>query len=171
MTATITGNGIDKVQSGVIQSASLASGVPTRAQLPAGTVLQVVNATYSTQVGNSTGTLVASGLTASITPTSSTSKIFVFITNPVRRTGTVSGMNINLYRNGSSIFTPMSNMLYSNPNSSDLSVLASFSYLDSPATASSTTYAMYFASNAAGSTMYAQIDNNTATITLMEIAA
>jgi len=60
-----------------IDSDSLNTGVPTRAQLPAGSVLQVVNATYATSTSNNTGTYADTGLTASITPTSASSKILV----------------------------------------------------------------------------------------------
>ena len=44
-------------------------------QASAGQVLQVVNATYSTSTGTSSSSYVDTGLTASITPKFSTSKI------------------------------------------------------------------------------------------------
>ena len=45
----------------------------------AGQVLQVVNATYATEVGNSTSTYADTGLTATITPLFATSKILVLV--------------------------------------------------------------------------------------------
>ena len=41
-----------------------------KASLPTGTVLQVVSATYSTEVSSTTSTLIDTGVSASITPTS-----------------------------------------------------------------------------------------------------
>ena len=136
-----------------------------------GSVIQVVQATYAVQTASSSTTPATTGLTASITPSSTSSKILVLVSNPMRRTGgTLSGMAIYLYRNGSQVFQPMSNMGYSNPSTADISWMASFNYLDSPASASSVTYAMYFAAN--GGTSYAQIDGggNNSSMILLEIA-
>jgi hypothetical protein len=136
-----------------------------------GGILQVVQATYAVQTSSSSTTPTSTGLTASITPSSTSSKILVLVSNPMRRTGTtISGMAIYLYRNGSQVFQPMSNMGYSNPSSADISWMAGFNYLDSPASASSVTYAMYFAANAG--TSYAQIDGggNNSSMILLEIA-
>ena len=60
-----------------IQNASLASGVPSAAKLPAGSVLQVVSAMQTTSFSTTSGTFTDIGLSASITPTSATSKIFI----------------------------------------------------------------------------------------------
>ena len=70
-----------------IQNASLASGVPSAAKLPTGSVLQVVNVqsgSYTSSIGtfpfdntipqNTEGTEL---FTVSITPTSSASKLFI----------------------------------------------------------------------------------------------
>ena len=50
-----------------------------KSTLPTGSVLQVVNATYSTESAISSSTFADTGLTANITPSSSTSKILVFV--------------------------------------------------------------------------------------------
>lgn len=145
------------------------------ASLPTGSILQVVNATYSTAVTTTGTTLIATGLTASITPKSSTSKILVLIVNPLRRGATSPngyGMTVRIYRNGSSIFQAMGNLGYTDPSSNFAqSWLAPITYLDSPATTSSTTYAMYFASALSGNQATSCVDGDPATITLMEIAA
>jgi hypothetical protein len=77
------------IESGGVASTNLASGVPTRAQLPAGSVLQVVNVqsgsfasttnvipTDNTIPQNTEG---AEYFTLSITPTSATSKLLIQI--------------------------------------------------------------------------------------------
>jgi hypothetical protein len=147
---------------------SNATALPASA-LPTGSVLQVVQGTTSTQVTSSSSSPISSGLTASITPRATSNKILVMVSSPYRRSGgTVSGIALWLYRGGSSIYQPMTNMGYSNPSSADISWLIAFNYLDSPSTTSSTTYTVYFAANAG--TSYAQVDSNNATIILMEIA-
>jgi hypothetical protein len=65
-----------------ITSASLASGVPTRAQLPAGTVLQTVTATANTTISVASTSFTALGLSASITPTSASSRILIMVSYP-----------------------------------------------------------------------------------------
>jgi len=146
-----------------------------KATLPTGSVLQVVGATYSTTVTTSSTTAVSSGLTATITPTSSSSKIYVMVVNPMRRNdvaGITFGLAVSLFRNGSGLFTPMTNMGYSNNVSNmAVSVLVGFNYLDSPATTSATTYAMYFNCATTSMSCSSCVDSNPATITLMEIAA
>ena len=143
--------------------------------LPTGSVLQVVGATYSTTVTTSSSTAVSSNLTATITPTSSSSKIYVMVVNPMRRNdvaGITFGIAVSLFRNGSGLFTPMTNMGYSNSVSNmAVSWLVGFNYLDSPATTSATTYTMYFNCATTGMSCSSCVDSNPATITLMEIAA
>jgi hypothetical protein len=48
-------------------------------QASAGQVLQVVNATYSTQINTTGATFIDTGLTASITPKFSTSKVLCIV--------------------------------------------------------------------------------------------
>ena len=142
-----------------------------------GSVLQVVQATYATNTNTTSTSPVATGLTASITPTSATSKVYVMVANPMRRNngnGLYNGFKVYLYRNGSAIWTPMSNVGYSYQSGTDaaVSVIVAFNYLDSPATTSATTYAMYFNANS-GQVVTASscVDNDSANIVLMEIAA
>src|SRR6266851_4890847 len=45
----------------------------------AGTIINTVNATYSTETTNNTSTLADSGLTASITPSATSSKVLVTV--------------------------------------------------------------------------------------------
>jgi hypothetical protein len=60
-----------------ITSASLASGVPTRAQLPIGSVLQVVQSALFDNVTTTSTSFQYSPTTPTFTPTSSSSKILV----------------------------------------------------------------------------------------------
>ena len=70
-----------------IQTAKLADDAVTGAKLPTGSVLQVVQGELGTTTSKSPaqGTDAASGLTATITPSSSSSKICLLYTSPSPR--------------------------------------------------------------------------------------
>ena len=62
---------------------TLPTGTGTLLRAEGGKVLQVVSGTTSTSASSSTSTFVDTGLTATITPASSTSKIMVIVSHPV----------------------------------------------------------------------------------------
>ena len=158
-----------------IDSDSLNTGVPTRAQLPAGSVLQVVNATYATSTSNNTGTYADTGLTASITPTSSSSKILVLVNqNGVYADGNAqAGVNLKLLRGATDLATfGLGVGVHASTGTSNLSFGSSSTcYLDSPATTSATTYKTQFARASGGQVFVQEGTGTVSTITLMEIAA
>jgi len=68
------------------QVLTVAGGVPSWATPAAGgggKVLQVVNATYATSTTNSTSTYADTGLSATITPSSASSKVLVLVIKQV----------------------------------------------------------------------------------------
>lgn len=153
-----------------IPSAALESGVPTRAQLPAGCVLQVVNVTYAAQEIYTNTTFAASGLTLSITPTSTSSKILIL--GSVNFYVLANIYNIaTVYRNSATNLGGTNSgygQIYG--NSGDRFGQVSFSYLDSPATTLSTTYTVY--RRVSSGTGYMNFNSgDMSTLTLMEVAA
>jgi hypothetical protein len=152
-----------------IDSASLNSGVPTRAQLPAGSVLQVVNATYGVGTNNNTTTYADTGLTATITPTSASSKILILINQSGINNDTAnSGTTVQLLRSSTSLIVFAAFYGY---GLTQYVSSASSSYLDSPATTSATTYKTQFKRGTGSGFSYVQDNGSVSTITLMEIAA
>jgi len=142
-----------------------------KASMPSGSVLQVVNANYSTAVTNNTSTLVSTGLTASITPTSATSKILVIASVAgIFKTTNNTAVTLQLYKNSGNIFQFALTGLANNSTANNGGSIST-SFLDSPATTSSTSYTVYFGSqqNNVGTTV--QLNGDTSTITLLEIAA
>jgi hypothetical protein len=141
-----------------------------------GKVLQVVNATYSTQVSNSTGTTFAdTGLTASITPSSATSKVLVFVhqTGILKYNGNL-GVQLKLLRGATDLITFEKNAADNDVSTANLDNNvggSGITYLDSPATTSSTTYKTQFARSTSVGEALIQGGNSTSTITLMEIGA
>jgi hypothetical protein len=183
MPTIITGEtGVNQITSGTIVGAdvsssldltgktvTLPSGAITSANLPAGSVLQVVNATYSTYTSTTGTTYVDTGLSASITPSSSSNKILVIVHQAeCGNTNSNIGIRLQVLRNSTSIIIPATpglyGMVYANAT-------ISTAYLDSPATTSSVTYKTQFRLNDPTGTAYVQGDSATSTITLMEIKA
>jgi hypothetical protein len=156
----------------VLTSAS--QSIP-KAALPTGSVLQVVNATTSTPVTTATTTYVDTGLTASITPTSSSSKILVLIAqNGVSKLTNNTGVNMRLLRGATSIVSMTDIVAFTGTSTDNRGQSISLCYLDSPATTSSTTYKTQFMSYNNNATVIMQDGGtsiSTSTITLMEIAA
>jgi hypothetical protein len=69
----------------------ITSGKVLASAMHTGAVLQVVNATYSTDTTNGTTTYADTGLTATITPTSATSKILVLVSGMFWQTNGYGG--------------------------------------------------------------------------------
>ena len=140
-----------------------------RGTLPTGTVLQVVNATYSTSATNSTTTYADTGLTATITPTSATSKILVLVNQSGVNNDTInSGTSVQLLRTSTSLVVFASFFGF---GGNGVVMGASACYLDSPATTSATTYKTQFKRAGGSNTAFVQDNSSTSTITLLEIAA
>jgi hypothetical protein len=153
-----------------------ATGIKWAAPAGGGKVLQVVNTTYSTEVASTTNTFVDTGLTATITPSSATSKILVIVSQMgVSKSGSTR-MHLKLLRGATDILQMSDINAYT--GASDFNNIGSVtsSYLDSPATTSATTYKTQFCSNQNVSVVYVQnysttAGNSVSTITLMEIGA
>ena len=153
----------------VLTTASGGQSIP-KAALPTGSVLQVVNSVYGTNVSTSSTTYVTTGLNASITPTSSTSKILVFCQLSLDAQSTPSQGYLTIYRGATDLFTNNKGFqLYSALSR----IMGGYfiQYLDSPATTSSTTYTVYFRQTSGSYTIAINQDSTNSVITLMEIAA
>jgi hypothetical protein len=158
-------------------AASTLTGTQTipRGTLPTGSVIQVVSVAYSTQTSNATGSYVATGVTLSITPTSSSSKILIFVSGgDAATTSNSSGVQTELRRGSTALATfAVQGPVYIGANGAYfIGTGPSINYLDSPATTSSTTYATFFKpQGGAGTTATVQRDGSTSSMTLMEISA
>jgi len=140
----------------------------------AGTILQVVNATYATSTTTTSTTYQASGLTASITPTSSSNKILIAASVPYDTFGGTSNQaTLTLYRGATNLMTNGYSIIGGAGALNIQAGSSGLSWLDSPATTSSTTYTIYFraAPTSSGSaTARIFVDGYVGSIVLMEIA-
>jgi hypothetical protein len=173
MTAIINGDSpsVTFSDSTTQATSAVVSGKVPYSILPAGSVLQVVNATTSTQTTNTTGTVADTTLTATITPKFSTSKILVLVNqNGVGKDSSSTSVGIILQRNGSNIVGFETTSAFTGDTSASRIGSASTCYLDSPATTSATTYKTQFYSYNGTANVYVQLASAVSTITLMEIA-
>jgi len=150
-----------------------ATGISAVQQLPSGSVLQVVQVSYPTQTTTTSTTLSATGVSAIITPKFATSKILMFASmNGVSCANSNNNAHFEIYRNGVSqsyLEDALMNTLTAFGNAG-----ASYQYLDSPASTSALTYAIWWKSQTGGTVYlnnYASGANRTVSaMTLMEIA-
>ena len=162
------------VQSGMVQQ--LAS-----ANMPTGSVLQVVNTTtvstgaYFTTTSTS---YVATGLSVNITPKFSNSKILVTAQAIVQNNQAQYAVLGTIYRGATNLATGTSPSVlqYSRLGASTASLVVpmNIQFLDSPATTSSTTYQVYVAIESGGTAYFGaavgSAGSDVLQITAMEIA-
>ncbi len=172
-----------KIQNGAVTAAKISS-------LPTGSVLQVVQAVKTdTQTFNANTYSAISGLSAVITPTSTSSKILVQAVIHVGASGQNEGVGGKLYRNGSEVSGARGDAAGSRDrnwfHAGEYAQTTSQSpstpmYLDSPSSTAQLTYEVYCRAHSSGYPAYINrseddSDDNRrsrtiSTITLMEIA-
>ena len=164
---TITGISVGGLNDNIITKNEMATG---GAWAPAGTVLQVVYNSLALSASSTSSSFADTGLSASITPTSSTSKILVLINHWASSDSSNANAGFQLLRGASVISDYMDSSLgYSSTFLYQLS--AHFNYLDSPATTSFTTYKTQFRRSGGSSAIYLGLNNPVSSMTLIEVAA
>tara|TARA_R110000822_G_scaffold80376_2_gene191610 strand:+ start:809 stop:1279 length:471 start_codon:yes stop_codon:yes gene_type:complete len=140
-----------------------------------GKVLQVVQSSTSTEIGNSTTTFSNTGLSATITPTSATSKVLVIVNQNggYKNAGSLeNGLMLKLVRDAADIVDFGYRVGWTQSAAPHFAASISTNYLDAPATTSATIYKTQFSNYTAASAVYVQINSlATSTITLIEIGA
>jgi len=146
---------------GTISAADLATGV-------GGKVLQVITATdTTTRSTTSTSFVTASNtLSVTITPSSTSNKIFVIATCNVGLATSTNTGAITIFRGATDLGSGGGGMSYWKGVGDD-GIPASVSVLDSPSTTSATTYQIYI-KNISGGTSY--LNQGKSSITAFEIA-
>ena len=149
---------------------STASGLKWAAPAGGGKVLQVVEGSYSTQTDNSTTTYQDTNLTATITPSATTSKILVIAKHIGYKAAGNAGnaLYIQLLRGATKIDETITSYTNSSLDNYDEITLLK---LDSPSTTSATTYKTQFKNGAAAVQVSVQVASMPSQIILMEIGA
>lgn len=167
-----TSSAITFPDSSVQNTSAIVSGYVPYANLPAGSVLQVVQASTTTNVTTASTSYVDSNLTGTITPKFATSKILVTISQSVgKQDSATASVLLNLVKNGSTVTSIAAYLGYTGISTPFYGTTCAYQYLDSPATTSALTYKTQVACNTAGGSALTQPNNSPSTITLLEIAA
>ena len=143
-------------------------------QASAGVVLQTVTATTLSSTSTTSSSFVATSVAVSITPKFATSKILIMHSGMANIQASSVWCWFTLYRGATNLYASGSSGAAGGvlvAGSSDAQIPTSVSYLDSPATTSSTTYTIYIKNSNGSSTARYNADGWLTTITALEIAA
>ncbi len=134
-------------------------------------ILQVVSFETATLVTSSSTTFVGSGLTLSITPQSTSSKILIMTVSSIAKTaGNVSNaVNLRM-RRGTTVLTSQTAVLFTGTALIQVGT-SPMIYLDSPNTTSATTYDVQFANFTAAAQAEHNANGSASSIVLMEVSA
>ena len=148
-----------------------ATGLKWATAAGGGKVLQVIQATTSTDTSNSTDVYADTTLTATITPSSATSKILVFANHNAQKSAANvnNGILIRLMRGATEIIATTIQLI------TETAIInrgmIPIQYLDSPATTSAVTYKTQFRNFPDAASVSVQMNTAPSTIILMEIGA
>jgi hypothetical protein len=139
-----------------------------------GKILQVVSENYSTEVTTSSPTYVTTGLSATITPSSTSSKIAVFVSTVGRLASNVTAARWTIFRGttGGTDLAPGSSgfaRMFVNTNVEFITSISGH-LVDSPNTTGPQTYTLAFRLGSTGSSAASQFDSGLGNIILMEVA-
>lgn len=162
------------------------AGSASAVQASSGRVLQVVSTTLTTAFSTTSSSMVdVTGLSTSITPSSSSSKILITVNLSMTQGSGGVVIFYQMVRNSTAIgigttgganFNVTGAMYSGDASYNQNFIYPSSQLLDSPATTSATTYKVQICNNSSGTTVYINKRSDTyvsaiSTITVMEIAA
>jgi hypothetical protein len=132
-------------------------------------ILQVVSGGNSTAVTTTSATYVTTNVTATITPSSTSSKVLAFYTGSFGGSNNLTQINSALFRGTVAGTVIGVTTMYA--NAASFYGTMSLVKLDSPATTSATTYTVGFLSAGGASTATAKQNNTDLNLILLEVSA
>lgn len=155
-----------------------ATGIKWAAPAGGGKILQVVSASTTTQTSVTGTTFTDTNITASITPSSSTSKILILLTASCQMYSSGStnqiGMGLQVKRGATTVWAGIAEDWYITTSYSgyhQLATIQTINYVDSPATTSATTYTLQIKCALASGTVKTSDNSRPSSIILMEVGA
>ena len=164
------------IPQGNIANASLGAVTALPGAIATGKILQIVSARPTANTSTTSGSLVATATEVSITPSSTSSKIFVLVTSGLfwanSTAAEAQGATATIYRDSTNLSTGGSGWMVRTYRIGAVSIQtsAAMSSLDSPNSTSQLTYKCYVAATYGGTAQWNSGDNDAATITVYEIA-
>jgi hypothetical protein len=145
--------------------------------LPAGAsggIVQIVNTTFGTSLSGTVASRADTGLSLSITPTSSSNKILALVdlADVAKYGGTSTGSYARfwLMRGSTDLIRFGGQIGYSGNTSTNSGYTVSTNYLDSPATTSAVTYKVQWQNPSGAGTIEMNASGTVSTLTLMEVS-
>jgi len=173
---TVTGISVGGLPDGIVDTDMIAAAAVTAPKRGPGTILQVVNASTASAVANSTDTFADIGLSANITPSSTSSKILIHVVvNGCHcYNNALNQQQLQLLRDSTVIAAPATEAGHTNGAlvHMGMGTGAATSHLDSPNTTSQITYKMQQRKRlTATMTVTSQYASAESYITLYEVSA
>jgi len=159
--------------SGLVPLPTKVAGVLPDANAPSGSVIQVVNDFRAvTRLQTTSTSFVNTNITASITPSSASSRILILISTSANNEAGGRNIFFEMTRNGTRLADVSEGMCaYLNVATVRAEVPVTISHLDSPNSTSAVTYTLQVRSGGGGTIEIPHGTNIKSSIILMEIAA
>jgi hypothetical protein len=138
------------------------------ASLPAGSVIQVLEGTYSTETAFTSTTFIATSTSVSITPSSASNKILISAVLPLQ-SGSSGVISYTIYRDATNLGSGSGSGGLGRWYIPSSDTNATMLFLDAPSTTSAITYEVYI--KATSGTHYINIGDERSSIIVQEIAA
>ena len=161
---------------GQVLTSTGAGSPPAFEALPAsGRILQVVSARPTGELSTTSGSHQATATEVAITPSSTSSKIFVMVTSGLfwanSTSASAQGATATIYRNSSNLRGGTGWLVRTyRIGATSIQTSAAMSFLDSPSSTSELTYKCYVAATFGGTAQWNSSSNDIATITAMEVS-
>ena len=164
----------DSLASNAVTSAKIASGAITSSVMPASSIVQVVQGVLSSQTSHGSSSYGDLGISASITPQSSSKVLCLISIHASLDYKTNRGYGIKLLRDSTNLWEADQYVAWNEAGgvgAIKASDQASIVYLDSPSSTSALTFKVQGKSSHTSNNGQArfQISNNPSSVTLMEI--
>jgi hypothetical protein len=151
-----------------LNGTQVTSGTVPAARLPTGSVIQVVQGSFSTEVDTTANTFIALGLDADITPSATSSKILIIYDVHYDVKADNAGCGTRLRRDSTDLTTGATSEIYS-ATAGVFRGRSTYHYLDSPSSTSAINYNIQVRANGLVEVRFCNA-NHPVRITLMEIA-
>ena len=155
-----------KVKGSSITGALAAVDGSALTNLSAGKVLQVQNQRLTTEFNTNNSSFQDTGVTKSITPSATSSKILVIYGSGMNYTSSGTEMAMTCLRDSTQLNNPIINL-----DGTASTGGSAFMILDEPNTTSSVTYKVQIRKSNGSGNVYVSVNNSLSTFTLMEIGA